>query len=148
MVEDGVIYEFRSNRKGNKVMDTAEIQFTEKLGYSDNKTDLVKYKFSLNSCTCPIWRELFQKISKSNAEVKIHGNELDLKATIEKVESEFNLVKEAIQLTNKAYKDGKSVVLDYAKKQEEERAKKDAEKLQAEQERQDKIQNSYEKLKI
>ncbi|ABA87423.2 hypothetical protein Pcar_0162 [Syntrophotalea carbinolica DSM 2380] len=148
MVEDGAIYEFRNNRKGKKVMETAEIQLIEKLGYSDNKSDLVEYKFRLNSFTCPIWRELFQKISESNAEVKIHGSELDLKASIEEVESEFKLVKKAIQLTNKAYQDGKSAVLDYAKKQEAERAKKDAEKLQAEQEKQNKIQHSYEKLNI
>jgi len=90
---------------------------------------------SLNACTCPIWRELFKSISEGNAEVEIHRNELDLKTNIENIESEFALVKKAIQLTNKAYQDGKSAVLDYAKKQEKERATQDAEKLQAEQER-------------
>ncbi len=148
MTKDGVIYEFRSGRKENKIMETVEIQLIEKLGYSDDKTDLIKYKFVLNSSTCPVWRKIFEKVLESDAEVEIHGSQLDLEASIDTVENEFNLVKQAVELTNKTYQEGQSAVFEYAKKQEEERAKKDAEKLRAEQERQDKIQSSYERLTI
>lgn len=148
MIEDGILYDMRSGRKSNKVMATVEIRIVEKMGYSDSKSDLIKYKFQLNSITCPIWREIFQNQLKTESPVTIQGNELDIDSSIQKISSDFDGVKQAIALTNKYYQEGRVAVVEYAKKQEEERAKKTAETLRVEEERGAKIQDSYEKLKI
>jgi len=148
MIEDEQIYEFRGGTKGNKVMGTAEIQFVKKLGYSDNKSDMIKCKFGINSDTCPLWREIFERVLKTESSVKVHGSQIDIETNIEKIENDFNSVKEAIKKTNQIYQKGKAAIFDYAKKQLEERAEKSAKKLRSEEERQYKITNYYEKLKI
>lgn len=134
--------------KGNTVMDLKPVKLSDKIGYKDKDGSTVEYQFKLSSTTDPVWRSIFYSTLGQVVAAKIHGNQLDITSTAASIDQDFLAVKSAMQTTNGQYGAGRQAVVEYAEKQDQERAEKSAELQRKETERRDLIQSSYARLEI
>jgi len=148
-IDDGVVYELRFDKKSNLVMEIPEIELVEKLGYEDKEHSVIEYRFSLNSITDSVWRKMFYaECGGADGPFKIHGNQLDIQSSPKLIQRHFETATHAIKTVNDAYSSGRDEVVEYATRQDEERARKSAEERRVEEERQQEIQESYESLTL